>query len=390
MTTDPYQGTPEIPGVRYVARTVFETERTTLDGVTTERQVPREVRVPAPPRDWDTVGLRVLIGASVLVTALSASWSTVSIGALLRGTADAWIAYPVAGVFELGWLTCQVREWLDRRDPDRARVPRALGWVALLITMAAIVGHGVKVHEPLVGGVGACVALLSKGMMINALGYYAVPLDPGMAHHLLTRRRGIAVKLALAAERRQLAGLEAYERLVYGDQPEAVVEISRGGDTPVTAVSPASPHPSPALIPTPPRPVAPAPSVPAPSPVSPQVVSPPVPASAPPVPASAPVPSQVLPPAVPASPAVPPAAPAAPAPASAPAPAPTTEPMRPLLQVVDGPPMTKTDFIRSLLEADPDVDLDTLTERVRQVYGEKRDLRKDVSRLRLRIKQRAS
>ncbi|MGJ5693804.1 hypothetical protein ACM6RM_11570, partial [Streptomyces pratensis] len=130
------QGVPpmDIPGVRYVKRKVFDLEATTLDGETTYREVERTVRVPAPPRDWDLVLVRGLIGGALLVTALSLVWSTDSIGSLLDRSASTLAAYSVAVVFDVAWLSCQAREWLDRRDPERAKIPRRFGYLFLVVT----------------------------------------------------------------------------------------------------------------------------------------------------------------------------------------------------------------------------------------------------------------
>ncbi|MGF0163101.1 hypothetical protein ACQRET_03530 [Streptomyces koyangensis] len=403
----------DIPGVRYVKRKVVDLEATTLDGETTYREVERTVRVPAPPRDWDLVLVRGLIGGALLVTALSLVWSTDSIGSLLDRKADAFAAYGAAVIFDVAWLSCQAREWLDRRDPERAKIPRRFGYLFLVVTMVAIGVHGHVEGELESGLVGAAVSALAKGMWINALGYYAVPLDPGMAHHLLTRRRRIAVKLAVSRERRELAAMEAYEGLLYGQQ-SAEIDVEREPGTPLSpavpslAAAPALPASAapalpaaPAVFPAPAAPVSP------PVPVAPASASPTVPA-APPAPASPvspAVPASVVTPASPAAPAVPPApvsppvptAPAPvypavpPAPAAAPAShAPMPEAQSAPLHAVGGPPVGKTAFIRSVLAETPGIDLDDLTAKVRARFGDKPDLRKDVRRLRSRIEGRAS
>ncbi|WP_413808162.1 hypothetical protein [Streptomyces sp. OE57] len=387
MSTDnQHQPDMQIPGVRYVKRTVYDLEATTLDGETTYREVERTIRVPAPPRDWDLFLVRGLIGGALLVTTLSLIWSTNSIGGLLALSASAIAAYSVAVIFDVAWLSCQAREWLDRRDPERAKIPRRFGYVALIVTMAAIVVHGYVLGELASGLVGAAVSGLAKAMWINVLGYYAVPLDPGMAHHLLTRRRRIAVKLALGKERRELAAMEAYERLLYGQQggDAQVARIESGMAAPEPTVSPAVPGVPSASAPVslPHTPAAPA--APTASPVSPQ---------------AAPVPPAPVPPVSPAaedtarervlkSLALP-----LDHPGGAPAPAaPPVEPAEaawPHFQVVGGQ-MTKTGFIAAEIAADPALTLDELTDRVRKAFGDKPNLRKDVRRLRSRIEGKAS
>ncbi|MCC9686911.1 hypothetical protein [Streptomyces sp. MNU103] len=88
-----------------------------------------------------------------------------------------------------------------------------------------------------------------------------------------------------------------------------------------------------------------------------------------------------------------PAAPAAPTPPAPPAPAPTPAPApaAPVRHLpAAGGQQTKTGFIRDALAADPEISLDELTDRVREEFGDKKDLRKDVGRLRRRILEEAS
>lgn len=401
---------PKIPGVRHVKTTVYDVEATTTDGYTSYRQVPRTEWVPAPPRDWDAVVARALVCAAVLGTALSMGWSTDSIGTLLSRAGSELTAYSVAIVFDVVWLACQGREWLERDNRERAGNARNAGYLFLLIAMAAIFANGYEAGEPVAGVGGAAVSALAKYLWVLALGYYAVDLDEGTAHHLHSRRQGIAVRLALRASRRRLDAAEAYERHVYGDQGGADVTVAR-----YEARTPA-----PAAVPAPPA---------APSPVSPPVppVSlPPVQASVP-APAPAPAASPASPQAAPVSPAPVPPAPApagdtSPAagtgatpagplpedgarervlkslglpldhPGSTPAPAPPTPPVEPgrpgpNLRVA-GSPMRKTDFIDHTRTQRPNISLDELTDCVRAVYGDKKDLKKDVRRVCARLDER--
>ena len=381
---------PKIPGVRHVKTTVYDVEATTVDGETTYRQVPRTEWVPAPPRDWDAVVARALVCAAVLGTVLSMGWSTDSIGTLLARTASAVTAYSVAIVFDVVWLACQAREWLERDNPERASNARNAGYLFLVIAMAAIFANGYEAGETVAGAGGAAVSALAKYLWVLALGYYAVDLDEGTAHHLHSRRQGIAVRLALRASRRRLEAAEAYERHVYGDQGGGDVTVARyEARTPVppavpaapAAPSPVSPVVPPASLPPVPAP-APAPAVPAASPVSPQVA---------PVPPASPAPQDTARERVLQSLGLPLDQPGgAPAPVSpAPPPAEPVTPPRPHLQTVNGQ-TTKTGFIAAAIKADPAITLDALTDQVRDAFGDKKDLRKDVRRLRSRIEGKAS
>lgn len=402
---------PRVPGVRHVKTTVYDVEARTFEGETTYRQVPRTVWVAAPPRDWDAVVARVLVCAAVVGTLLSVGWSTDSIGTLLSRTNSEVTAYSVAVVFDVVWLACQAREWLERDDPDRAAVARNAGYVFLAVAMAAIFANGYEAGEPLAGAAGAVVSGLAKFLWVLALGYYAVDLDEGTAYDLHTRRQGIAVRLALRASRRRLEAAEAYERHVYG-QDGGDVQVTRyeapapapaGVPAPSPAVPPVPPAPDPASLPAAPTaPAAPAPPPvePAVSPVSPQVT----PATAPAVPpVSTPAGDTVAHPGGTPSPWAP-----APGdtprdrvlkglglpleqPSATPAPAAPAAPAAPVRHLpAAGGQQTKTGFIREAVTANPDITLDELTDRVRAEFGDKKDLRKDVRRLRSRIESEAS
>ncbi|MCF3960307.1 hypothetical protein L1885_01210 [Streptomyces fuscigenes] len=113
----------------------------------------------------------------------------------------------------------------------------------------------------------------------------------------------------------------------------------------------------------------------------------PVSAPAPPVATPDPVMYQRahVPPAT-AAPAAP--APSAPAPAGGPAPAAPATAHHPGVPVLGEP--TKSGLIRAAVKADPSISLDDLTDQVRDAFGDKKDLRKDVGRLRRRIEKEAS
>lgn len=371
---------PRVPGVRYVKTVVHDTEARTYDGETTYRQVPRVVWVPAPPRDWDALVARALVCAAVVGTVLSLGWSTDSIGRLLDRTGSTTTAYTVAIIFDVVWLACVARQWLERDDPERANGARRAGNLFLVVAMAAIFANGYETGETIAGIGGAAVSGLAKVLWVLALGYYAVDLDEGAAYDLRHHRQGIAKRLALRASRRRLAVAEAYERQVYGQAGETDVQVTRyeapapvpGVPAPSPVVPPAPSPVSLGPVPAPPAAPAPAPAV---SPVSPQV-TPPVAAPVPPV--SAPAGDTVAHPGGTPSPWAPaPAAPAAPA-----------APVRHLPAA--GGQQSKTGFIRDALAANPAITLDELTDRVRAEFGDKRDLRKDVGRLRRRILEEAS
>ena len=385
----PEPGQVRIPGVRYRKEKRTRNVEVTVRGRT--RVVPQEytVLVPAPPRDLDRVWLRVVIGGAVLFTAIAVAWSTASIGDLLSRLTTPLIAYFAASAFESVWVLCLIVEWVMRRQPDRARVAQVIGWAGLVVVVAAVVVHGFNVHEVAAGIVGGFVSVVAKSLWWVVFRIFHVQLsDLGVAY-LQQAREDLAVAGVLVEEAQRLNATQAYYDAVYG--PGTAMDALAGMRN-VEAEAPALPASSPvvpdvppvSLPPVPAPTAAPAPAV---SPVSPQV-TPAVAAPVPPV--SSPAGDTVVHPGgttVSPGPAVEaPAAPAAPTP-PAPAPAPAT-PVRHLPAA--GGQQTKTGFIRDVLASDPAITLDDLTDRVREEFGDKRDLRKDVSRLRRRITKEAS
>lgn len=175
------------------------------------------------PRDWDRAVLGAVATGTAALLGLAVTWSTASIGALLALTGvTAAIAYGVAMVFDLAWILCMALEWLARYNPVKARAPRAAGYVALAISMAAIAIHGIAVGSPdsiAAGAIGSAVSLIAKGVWTLAIRHTAKPLSP-IAQQWVTRRQAAAgAELAMAVIDRQLersrSHLAAY-REAYG------------------------------------------------------------------------------------------------------------------------------------------------------------------------------
>ncbi|MEV7470253.1 protein transporter Sec31 [Streptomyces kronopolitis] len=186
------------------------------------------VHVPVPPRDWDHIVLNAVTGGAIILNAVSVVWSTVSGGALLSRAAPAWVAYPAAVPFEAGWMTCLALEWLARHDPERARVPRRAGYVALAIAMTVIYVHGATTPAAglWVGAAGAVISAIAKGVWTLVLRHTAAPLPPRTQAWLKVKRGQGAARLALAAQRRELLRMD--------DQYDALVASGLGrGETPV-------------------------------------------------------------------------------------------------------------------------------------------------------------
>ncbi|TLQ43472.1 protein transporter Sec31 [Streptomyces marianii] len=219
-------------------RTVYETRLVphTVGGRT--RLVPDEVAIelPAPPRDWDRTVLTGVTAVAVLVLTACVVWSTASVGGLLSRVVIEPAAYGAAIVFDLAWIACMAVEWLARYDPDRARLPRAAGHVALLVAMLAVGAHGWIAGYPEIGIVGAAVSGLAKGLWTVVLRHQTPPLDARTREFLRQELAEAGASLALIPVQRQVLrarGLVAAEQAALPagpDTPDADPDQS-GQDT---------------------------------------------------------------------------------------------------------------------------------------------------------------
>ncbi|MEU2111840.1 protein transporter Sec31 [Streptomyces sp. NPDC019507] len=207
-------------------RTVYETRLVphTVGGRT--RLVPEEVAIelPAPPRDWDRTILAGVTGIAVLVLAACVVWSTASVGGLLSRVVVAPAAYGAAIVFDLAWIACMAVEWLARYDPDRARLPRKAGHVALVVAMLAVGADGWLAGYPQIGIVGAAVSGLAKGLWTVVLRHQTPPLDARTREFLRQELAEAGAALALIPVQRQVQrahGLVAAERAALPAAPDA-------------------------------------------------------------------------------------------------------------------------------------------------------------------------
>jgi hypothetical protein len=117
-----------------------------------------------PPLTPDEIIMRGVGAATAIVVTGALVWSTVSVGAMLAQLAPAWAAYMIAGVFDLAWIVAMAMEFVLRFEPDRQKVPKTIGWLALLASMAAIFTHGALLDKPWIGAFGALVSALAKGL----------------------------------------------------------------------------------------------------------------------------------------------------------------------------------------------------------------------------------
>ncbi|MEU1815186.1 hypothetical protein ABZ543_08305 [Streptomyces roseifaciens] len=382
---------PRIPGVRYEKTRRYRQETTVVDGQAETENVPYDVWVPAPPRDWDQIVLRAVTGVAIGVTVLAVAGTAAGVGGLLSILVTGWIAYSVALVFDASWLCCIAVEWLERFDPPRARGAQIAGWVCLAISMTMTIAFGKHYHQLAAGIAAASVSLLAKGLWWLVLRHYAVPLSPGIRFWLRRRRERIAATMAVSGEVRRLKAQDAYVRAAFGPDAVSVEAITAAG----TAAPPAGQLSGPA-----PDTIAPAPA-PAPAPVPP--AAPRVPAPVPPAPPRAPRgPAPQVPARAPKVPAPPAPAPQAPAPAPEqelePGPEAETDPEAggqgaadeeevPQVRDMAAPSMTgtMTGTIREALRDDPEIGDTDLIALVRAVHGDRRNLDDNVLRLARRV-----
>jgi hypothetical protein len=228
MTTE-----PRIPGVKYRVETRTRQVPEDVMGDTVMVDEEYTTDIPVPPRDWDRIILRFVIGAAVVTTAVAVVWSTASIGALLALLVHPLIAYGAAITFEAAWITCLAVAWLLRTDPERAKPVNIAGWVALAVVVAAVVSHGAHVHQVVAGVVGGAVSVLAKGLWTVVLRLFSVEFGKGVATWLRMRQQENAAAATLLAQQRRLGGQQAYMAAVYGqDHVTGALATVAGGHVP--------------------------------------------------------------------------------------------------------------------------------------------------------------
>jgi hypothetical protein len=195
--------------------------------------------IPVVPKDWDAIALAGVRAATTLSVLGAMAWSTVSIGGLLSRVAPSWVAYTVAGVFDLAWIVCMLLEWLARNSPEQASLPRKAGWAALAISMALIVLHGHVQDFLLVGVGGALVSAIAKSMWSVVMGFGAVELDEENRGWLQAERQEVGTQLAMTQERRKLT--RALDRV----ESE---RLALGQDVPQLETDRTPPLPEPAVL----------------------------------------------------------------------------------------------------------------------------------------------
>ncbi|MEV6542300.1 hypothetical protein [Streptomyces sp. NPDC051665] len=188
--------------MRYKTRTMQRP--TTVERGGRTHDVFEKVTVREPViRDADVIVGRLVTAATMLIVAIALTWSIVSIGDLLSGSAPTWAAYLTAGAFDLAWAVAMALEWLLRYD-RRAVIPRVVGWLMLAVSMTAISTHGALHAGIWVGIIGAFVSMLAKALWAVMMMVTARPLSDIDRQVVEQRRSEISGELALATVEREL------------------------------------------------------------------------------------------------------------------------------------------------------------------------------------------
>lgn len=210
--------------LRQVTRNKTITE--TVNGREVHYTQPYTETVPAIPFNLDSLLRRALFLLAICATAGAIIWGTVAIGSMLSLLAPQWAAYAVAGVFDTGWVSCLIAEYLMRYDDEKAAVPRRVGYTMLIVSMSAITLHGHIEDALLVGIVGAFVSAAAKGMWAMGMHVTRVKLAPKYQAYLREMEQETGAQLALAQKERDRTLTEGKAVSL-----RVALEAQRGPDT---------------------------------------------------------------------------------------------------------------------------------------------------------------
>jgi hypothetical protein len=206
----------------------------TRDGVTIPRTREESVQVPALPRDFNAIALRVAVGVSLALTAAVIVWSTVKIGGLLHGG----VGYVAAGIFDIGWLMALLLAYLSRYDESKRKFADRLGMWMLIATMGALFWAGMDAGSVAMGVVGAAVSLFAKAIWVGVMKHINADLSDDDRAWLAAQISDAQTKAAVAQVRRQTAKIEAAAtiQMLAMEHEVAQVRTAFGLDTETTAV----------------------------------------------------------------------------------------------------------------------------------------------------------
>ncbi|WP_310725062.1 hypothetical protein [Streptomyces sp. N2A] len=139
------------------------------------------------------------------LTAIAVSWAIAAIGGILALQAAPPFAYSVAVLYDAVWLYALAQETAHRRQGSSARLPKAIGWMFLPLTVAVLAVRGLLAGDVLAAVVGALIPVLAKVTLMMAIDRERTRIsDRAQAAIDRTRaatRDRIAVSRAVAAAR---------------------------------------------------------------------------------------------------------------------------------------------------------------------------------------------
>lgn len=153
-------------------------------------------------KTWKKAAPWVLPG---ILTAVAVVWAVAAIGDTLTAQAHPAFAYSVAVLYDAVWLYALAQETAHRRQGSSARLPKAIGWVFLPLTVAILAAHGALAGDVLAAVVGALIPVLAKVTLVMAIDRDQTRISPraqaAIDRTRATTRDRIAVSRAVAAAR---------------------------------------------------------------------------------------------------------------------------------------------------------------------------------------------
>ncbi|WP_371584541.1 hypothetical protein [Streptomyces sp. NBC_01314] len=221
--------------MRFKSKKEKYTEPYTRDGKTVQVSREREVQVPTLPRNWDRIGVRVVVGLVTVLTLAAITWSTWSIGELFQGGAG----YIAAGVFDLAWAVSLVLTYLGRFDKKKREFSDNLGWWLLAATMGLIFWHGMEQGSVGMAVGGAAVSLFAKVLWLGVMKHVHRELSPEDQAWVQAEVSSANAMLAVADARRQAAQAEqrAALQLLAMERERAAMAEAYGLPVPDSAVA---------------------------------------------------------------------------------------------------------------------------------------------------------
>ncbi|MFJ3719054.1 hypothetical protein [Streptomyces sp. NPDC090057] len=140
-----------------------------------------------------------------ILTTIAVAWAIDAIGGILAEQAAAPFAYSVAVLYDAVWLYALAQETAHRRQGSSARLPKAIGWVFLPLTVAVLGARGLLAGDVLAAVVGALIPVLAKVTLVMAIDRDRTRIS-ARAQAAIDRTRAatrdrIAVSRAVAAAR---------------------------------------------------------------------------------------------------------------------------------------------------------------------------------------------